>query len=127
MRAEWRKLVSGVDDMATDRFRSAVEVYFANGRRHVVRIAEQDDGYELEAVVASAAETAHFGDPSMSAWQRNRNSRVIGYRVDSRGRFCAHAWTPREGLTREMFLFLVRTLAREADRHELLITGADRR
>jgi hypothetical protein len=62
----------------------------------------------------------------MTAWQKNRRSRVVGYRVDARGRFVAHAWSPSKGLTRDMFLFLVRTLAREADRHELLITGADR-
>lgn len=127
MRADWRKLAMGADDIAADRLRSAVEVSFANGRRHAVRIAEHDDAYELEAVVAGARETAQLADPFMAAWRRNRSSRVVGYRVDARGRFCAHAWTPREGLTREMFLFLIRTLAREADRHELLITGADRR
>lgn len=127
MRAEWRKLATGADDVAVDRLRSAVEVSFTNGRRHVVRIAEEDDGYELEAVVAGPHETAELQDPYMTSWRRNRASRVVGYRVDARGRFCAHAWTPREGLTSEMFLFLVRTLAREADRHELLLTGADRR
>lgn len=127
MRADWRKLAAGADDIAADRLRSAVEVSFANGRRHAVRIAEHDDGYALEAVVAGPRETAQLADPFMAAWRRNRSSRVVGYRVDARGRFCAHAWTPREGLTREMFLFLIRTLAREADRHELLITGADRR
>ena len=126
MRAEWRSLAAGADDVAIDRLRSAVGVSFANGRRHIVRIAEKDDGYELEAVIAGTRETAQLDDASMTAWQRNRASRVVGYRVDARGRFCAHAWTPREGLTREMFLVLIRTLAREADRHELLLTGADR-
>jgi hypothetical protein len=127
MRAEWRKLAAGTEDIAIDRLRSAVDVAFANGRRHVVRIAEDDDSYELEAVIAGPRETAQLHDPHMTAWRRNRSSRVVGYRVDARGRLCAHAWTPREGLTREMFLFLVRTLAREADRHELLLTGADRK
>ena len=126
MRAEWRSLAAGADDVAIDRLRSAVGVSFANGRRHIVRIAEKDDGYELEAVIAGPRETTRLHDANMTAWQRNRASRVVGYRVDARGRFCAHAWTPREGLTREMFLVLIRTLAREADRHELLLTGADR-
>lgn len=127
MRAEWRKFAAGADDVAIDRLRGEVEVSFANGRRHVVRIAEDYGGWHLEAVVAGPRETARLHDARVMAWQRNRRSRVVGYRVDARGRFCAHAWTPREGMTREMFLLLVRTLARDADRAELVLTGADRR
>jgi hypothetical protein len=48
-------------------------------------------GYELEAVVAEPGETAQLHDACMTAWQRNRGSRVVGYRVDAGGRFCAHA------------------------------------
>ena len=127
MRADWRRLAAGADDVTIDRLRSAVGVSFANGRSHIVCIADKDDGYELEAVVAGPRETAQLHDANLKAWQRNRVSRLVGYRIDARGRFCAHAWTPREGLTREILLVLIRTLAREADRHELLLTGADRR
>jgi hypothetical protein len=38
-----------------------------------------------------ARETAQLHDASMTVWQRNRGSRVIDYRVDAGGRFCAHA------------------------------------
>ena len=127
MRAEWRKFAARQHDVRVDLLRSAVVVTFTNGRHHEVRIEALEDGYLLEAVVAGPRETASLDDPFMTAWQKNRRSRVVGYRVDDRRRLVAHAWSPREGLTRDMFLFLVRTLAREADRHELLITGADRR
>lgn len=45
MRAEWRKFAAGADDVAIDRLRGEVEVSFANGRRHVVRIAEDYGGW----------------------------------------------------------------------------------
>ena len=128
MRGDWRKLVSRRDsDIRVDAIRPSITVEIKNGRRHRVRVDEIEDGYVLEAVIAGPAETARLHDPYIAAWQRNRSSRVVGYRIDRRGRLVAHAWSPRNGLTAEMFLLLVRTLAREADRHELLITGLDRR
>jgi hypothetical protein len=128
MRGDWRKLVRrGDSDIRVDALRSFVVVEFKNGRSHRVNVDAIDDGYGLEAVIAGPAETARLHDPYIAAWQRNRSSRVVGYRIDGRGRLIAHAWSPRHGLSAEMFLLLVRTLAREADRHELLITGLDRR
>lgn len=123
MRADLGKLAARASDVRLDLVRSSIVVTLRNGRRHEIRIDPRDDGYLFEAIVAGPRDTARLGDPAMNAWRRNRSSRLVGYRVDRRGRLVAHAWSPREGLTREMFLVLVRTLAREADRHE----GSDRR
>jgi hypothetical protein len=123
MRADWQRYAQAPDLEAAG---SSVVVALANGRRHTVRIEESDDGYVLEAVVAGR-QVERGDDAVMRAWLLNRCSRLVGYRVDRRGRLVAHVWSPRDGMTKAMFLVLVRTLAREADRHELLLTGADRR
>lgn len=91
-----------------------------------MRVDVTPDGYVLESVIAGAAHTSLIGDLQIAAWKRNRTSRVVGYRIDAHRRLVAHAWTPREGLTREIFVLLLRQVASEADRHELLLTGRDR-
>lgn len=124
MPADWKAFTRVRDfDVTGD----AITVRLANERRHVVKVADDDDGYLLTATVAGRRATGDPGAAALEAWQRNRRRRLVGYRVDKRGRLVAQAWTPRAGLTPEAFRLLVRTLAAEADRHELLLTGTDRR
>ncbi len=123
----WRALVGRDLDIEPDPKRPAVVVRFDNGRSHRVRVRVAPDGYVLESVIAGPAHTALLGDLHIAAWKRNRSSRLVGYRIDAYGRLVAHVWTPREGLTPEMFMLLMRQVAGEADRHELLLTGRDRR
>jgi len=128
MSNDWRTLIDRrARDIQLDPHHPAVVVRLDNNRSHKVRVGSAEDGYVLEAVIAGPAHTARLDDPVAVARERNRNSRMVGYRVDARGRLVAHAWTPREGLSREMLLLLVRRVASEADRHELLLTGLDRR
>lgn len=124
MRASWVRLIAGEDDLRP--VRSSIIVTFANGRSHQVSVDDGADGYTLEAVVAGRRETSRLNRPELDAWRRNRNSRVVGYRIDGRGRLSAHAWTPHEGITAGLFVTIVRAVAREADRYEILVTGADR-
>jgi hypothetical protein len=124
MPGEWSRL-AGASDLK--RQPSGILVTLPSGRRHFVRVNEEGSGYYFEAVVAGPRVTQTQDDPCFEAWTRNRFSRVVGYRVDVRGRLLAQGWTPRAGTTERMFQLLVRTVAQEADRHEFLLTGADRR
>lgn len=125
MPADWKRLARNASDLHVAR--SSIAVTLPNGRSHEVAISESGDGYLFEAVVAGRRETSRLRDPEIAAWRRNRSSRVVGYRIDERGRLAAHAWSPRDGTTARLFQLMVRTVAREADRHELLVTGTDRR
>ncbi|WBB76607.1 hypothetical protein O7602_14200 [Micromonospora sp. WMMD1128] len=124
IRDDWHRLCS-VDDMRAKR--QHVNVSFASGRSHSVRIQESPDGYLLTAVVAGADVVGQWHRLYREAWEKNRHSRMVGFRVDGEGRMVAHGWTPKAGLTAQAFQRLVRAVAREADRYEFQLTGTDRR
>ncbi|MFG2099893.1 hypothetical protein ACGFJ5_04760 [Micromonospora echinaurantiaca] len=104
-----------------------MKVSFANGRSHSVCVHDGPDGYLLTAVVAGADVVDLWIRLYREAWEKNRHSRLVGFRIDVEGQMIAHGWTPKDGLTAEAFQTLVRAVAREADRYEFHLTGADRR
>ncbi|MEV1143467.1 hypothetical protein [Micromonospora sp. NPDC049799] len=124
MRDDWRRLCE-TDDMRPKG--KQVRVSFANGRSHSVHVHDGAEGYVLTAVVAGAETVGRWDRLYREAWERNRHSRLVGFRVDAEGRMIAHGWTPKDGLTADAFQTLVRAVAREADRYEFQLTGADRR
>lgn len=63
--------------------------------------------------------------PQLDAWQRNRAVKLVGFRVDARGRLVAEARVPKHGLTPDEFRTYVSAVATEADRLELILTGKD--
>ncbi|MDW3846333.1 hypothetical protein NMK34_06900 [Micromonospora sp. BRA006-A] len=123
-RDNWRRLC-GSDDMRPKGHQ--VRVSFANSRSHSVHVHDGPDGYLLTAVVAGADVVDQWVRLYREAWEKNRHSRLVGFRVDGEGRMVAHGWTPKDGLTAEAFQTLVRAVAREADRYEFQLTGTDRR
>ena len=123
MPVSWRGFVEGADDLSVEN--TSVVVDLQGGRGHRVSITDSAEGYVFEAIAASKRHVRSSPAPELSAWQRNRSSRLVGYRVDQRGRLVAHAWSPRVATTATMFQAIVRAVAREADRQELLMTGAD--
>ncbi|MEU8215591.1 hypothetical protein AB0C47_07465 [Micromonospora taraxaci] len=104
-----------------------MRVFFANGRSHSVHVHDGAEGYLLTAVVAGADIVGQWDRMYREAWEKNRHSRLVGFRVDAEGRMVVHGWTPKNGLTAEVFQTLVRAVARGADRYEFQLTGADRR
>src|SRR5688500_7838669 len=111
MRADWRELATGAPDL--DASRGRIVVRLPNPRSHAVSVSESVDGYSLEAVIAGRHATSRIDAAAIKAWRRNRSSRVVGYRIDRRGRLVAHAWSSRAGITQELFQTIVRALARE--------------
>lgn len=117
-------LVRGTDLQLLEDGRLLVRT--GEGRRHLVAVKEDGkDALVLRARVASESRLEAVQDPVLWAWQRNRAMRLAGFRVDSRGGLVAESWIPRAGLTAEEFEVYVKTLAREADRFEFLLTGED--
>lgn len=95
-------------------------------RKHVVRVAEGDDDFTLEATIVGPSVLAQMDrSPQLDAWQRNRAVKLVGFRVDARGRLVAEARVPKHGLTSEEFRTYVLAVASEADRLELILTGKD--
>ena len=122
MRAEWTKLCRSVGLKVEG---DAIQVELARGRRHSVTVRDAGATYELHAIVARSAALAAVGGGSLLTWRNNRNSQLMGFRIDQRERLIGEAWVPKGGLTAEEFGFYVRKLAAECDRLEYLLTGAD--
>ncbi|MER7165773.1 hypothetical protein ABT336_06785 [Micromonospora sp. NPDC000207] len=124
IRDDWRKLCQADDLRPRGR---RVKVSFANGRSHAVHVHDGPDGYLFTAVVADAEVVQEWDRLYREAWERNRHTRLVGFRIDADGRLVAHGWTPKDGLTADVFQTVVRAVAREADRYEFHLTGTDRR
>ncbi|WP_431924815.1 hypothetical protein [Micromonospora wenchangensis] len=123
-RDDWRRLCQSDDMRPKGRH---VKVSFANGRSHSVYVRDNDEAYLLTAVVANAEVVGQWDRLYREAWERNRHTRLAGFRIDTAGQLIAHGWTPKDGLTADAFQAVVRAVAREADRYEFQLTGADRR
>jgi hypothetical protein len=122
MTLEWHALCVGIGIAVT---KDGVNVDLGNGRAHRVLVETTSDTWELTAVVATRRILASIEAPSIQCWTRNRLSDLVGFRVDGRGRLAAIAWVPRAGVTSEEFTMQVRLMAREADRFEFSLSGAD--
>jgi hypothetical protein len=120
---EWQRLCHGDD--ALEPQEHGVTVTFGGGRRQRVRIDESDGGLLVSAVIASPAFTMELEDPALYAWRRNCLSRLVGLRVDERGRLIGQAWVSLAGLDAHEFQLCVWTIAAECDRVEHLLTGRD--
>ena len=102
-----------------------VGVSFHEGQRQRVRIQEVDGSLLVYAVITRAATVRDLPDPALMAWQRNCLSRVVGLRLDERGRLIGQAWLALGGLDAHEFQLCVRAVAAECDRVEHLLTGRD--
>jgi hypothetical protein len=101
-------------------------VHIADGRQHRVYCLTEERGWRLKSIVARAAALANIDDVPLRAWRKNRATKLVGFRVDERGRLLGEAWVPRAGITAEEFQLYVRTVAAESDHLEHVLTGADR-
>jgi hypothetical protein len=108
---------------------SSVTCWFGaiNGsRRHIVRVVENEGDFGLEATIVGSAVLKQMSrSAQLEAWQRNRVVKLVGFRVDARGRLVAEARVPKHGLKPEEFRFYLMAVATEADRLELVLTGKD--
>ena len=122
MGGDWRRLCKATG-LAVDG--DHVAVALDDGRRHRVAVSEKSDGYRLAAIVAGPAVLSRVPDATIRIWVRNREARLVGFRIDRRGRLAAEAWVPKAGLSTEEFRLYLSAVAVEADRFEFALTGRD--
>jgi hypothetical protein len=122
MATEWRRLVRGKDfDVQGDD----VIVDVGLDRHHRVRVTAENDGLHLESIVARSAAISDVPALGRLAWERNRGSSIVGFRLDRRGRLIGEAWVPSIGLERAELELIIKHVAAECDRFEHLLTGKD--
>jgi hypothetical protein len=122
MGVEWRRLCKAIG-LPVDGNRVAVAL--DDGRRHSVTISEASDCYRLAAIVAGPAALSGVADVPIYIWLRNRESHLIGFRIDRRGRLAAEAWVSKAGLSTEELQLYFRIVAAEADRLKFALIGRD--
>ena len=123
MSVDWRRLSRDAGFAVRD---AGIDVSFADGRRQFVHVEESKDGQlRLWSVVASASTVQSLPGPHLHAWRRNRLTKLVGFRVDRRGRMVGEAFPPVVGLGAEEWELHVRTLARACDRVEFVLSGRD--
>lgn len=122
MGGDWQRFCTGAG-LTVDG--DQVVVSLDDGRRHTVAISEHSDGYRLAAIVARPAVLSRVVDAPIRIGRRNRESHLVGFRIDRKGRLAAEAWVPKPGLTSEEFQLYLRSVAAEADRFEFVLTGRD--
>jgi hypothetical protein len=93
-------------------------------RRQCVHVLQAAEGALLNSIVARRGVVQRVIDPDLRAWQRNRVSELVGFRIDKRGHLIAETPVPQDA-DKEEWSFLVLNLARAADRFEYVLTGRD--
>jgi len=121
---EWRAWCRAELDMEVQG--EHVIVTLDDERVQSVLVTEEVDSLEFSSVVLRSGLTQSIPDVELLAWRRNRSMRLVGFKIDKRGRLVATAWAPLAGLTSSECTSLIRRLAREADLFEYQMTGADR-
>jgi hypothetical protein len=122
MIADWKNYCSANDfDVEGD----TVIVHMPGKRIQRVSIHEEQDCYQLISVVARRAIVSASGSLSVQIWERNRNTALVGFKIDAKGRLAGEAWIPKVGLTRSEFITYINVVASECDRFEFQLTGSD--
>ena len=87
------------------------------GERQQAVVVEAPEGESVALRVSSIAApprvSAGYDPPDLLAWERNRASDLVGFKLDGRGRLIGEAWVPTAGLDADEWSFYVRTVAEE--------------
>jgi hypothetical protein len=131
MSSELNDWIKTLDKCQYDVDGNVVTCWFGpkgTGRRHAVRLTEVEAGIRIEATIATARileAISMYDDPHRWAWRRNKARHLVGFRVDAQQRLIAEAVAPNIALTKREFITYLHTVAAEADRMELVLTGQD--
>lgn len=103
-------------------------VPLGGGRQQRVGVEEPPGDPEtlrLWSLAARPKPMAELANPFMFAWLRNRESDLVGFKIDRRGSLVGEARLPLAGLAADEWRFAVLAVARGCDRVEWMLTGAD--
>ncbi len=101
------------------------------GTRHQdIEVHVVDDDYELTSVVLPTSKVTMTVDGwrrvARLAWQRNADTDIITFTFDARDRLVGRVRHPAETMGLEELSLYIRSLVRECDRFEYLLSGVDR-
>lgn len=98
-------------------------------RKQAVEILLVDDDCQLTSVVLPASYVIknykRWRSIARLAWQRNADTDIVTFTFDKRDRLVGRVRHPAATLDREEMLLYVRSLVRECDRFEYLLSGTD--
>ena len=123
MNPDWKRFCRSRDYVVES---STVEVSLGDNRKHKVTVIEEPGSYRLRARVVRRSMAMELPDLALRAWLRNRETPLVGFRIDKEGHLVAETQVPFSGLTQEEFRMCLETLAIEADRFEFALTGRDK-
>lgn len=99
-----------------------------DGRSQIVHLARRRDRYILSSVVAHvSAVNEDRRSLAYRLWRRNALKAIVTFTIDHRERVIGRIDQPIESLRDKELKFYLQTLARECDRLEYILTGADTR
>jgi len=120
MRGDWRDWVRALDwEVDGEGFRVQV-----GHRGQKVTVVDESGMTLLRSRVARRAILNGISEPEMYAWQRNRVSELVGFRLDRQGVMVAETPVPADA-GKDEWAFLAFNLARSADRFEYVLSGRD--
>jgi len=128
-------LIRSIDILAADqrlgwqRHGRRVRVSLSrHGRSQDVRVARRRNHYVFTSVVAHAgAVNENRRSLAFRLWRRNALMAVVTFTIDRRDRVIGLIDLPIESAHPKEIRFYLETLARECDRLEYILTGADTR
>ena len=99
------------------------------GRSQAIRVSRDEDRYVFRSVVLSASDVTrnddHWRRIAYRAWRRNASKPLITFAFDDNDRLIGLIEVPAATLDHEELDLYIETLARECDRFEYALTGAD--
>ena len=104
-----------------------VVVEFSNGRQQHINVSHQSELYRLTSVILKRSFVEKIGRGRILPfiWQRNRESNLVAFSLDKRGRLIGSIEQPSKTAdANEMLLYLER-LAWESDQLEYLLKGIE--
>ena len=97
-----------------------------NGRSQDVRLAQRRERYVFSSVVAPiGVVNEDRRSLAFRLWRRNALKAVVTFTIDGRDRVVGLIDQPIESVHPKELKFYLETLARECDRLEYILTGAD--
>ena len=123
--------VARILDCECQHFQHHSRLSVGIGTRHQeIEVRVVNDDYELTSVVLPASDvtaTAEgWRDLARLAWQRNADTDIVTFTFDDRDRLVGRVRHPAATMDTEELTLYVRSLVRECDRFEYLLSGLDR-
>lgn len=102
-------------------------IKFINGRKQRINIERRNSRYLLTSVVLGRVRVEEIGRARLlpRLWQYNRETNVVAFDVDKRGRLIGWVEQVAETLDPEELSIYIQWLARQCDRLEYILSGLD--